>query len=167
MIFYNVIKKINSFFFYFKSDNLIKTLQRDVALLDKEKSEMRSQLIEAEQNIERLKYNTKANFEHELETYRKKYIEYELKFNDKQSESHRLQSELDHKSKRLAERESALSVLETKLAEMNDKIHRLNADCKESSNEQIELQRKLCSVLVEKEAVMKSEQLKKLCKIIH
>jgi hypothetical protein len=136
---------------------LLKAYQRDIALLDKEKSELTTQLIEAENSIEKMKYESKVDFEGELESYRKKYIEYELKFNDKLGETQRLQSALDQKARRLVERETVLNAMEAKLAEINEQNQKLNAAYKESSSEQIELQRKLCSVLVEKEAVMKGE----------
>ncbi len=136
---------------------MLKAYQRDIALLDKEKSELTTQLIEAENSIEKMKYESKVDFEGELESYRKKYIEYELKFNDKLGETQRLQSALDQKARRLVERETVLNAMEAKLAEINEQNQKLNAAYKESSSEQIELQRKLCSVLVEKEAVMKGE----------
>ncbi len=139
------------------SENLIKTYKYDLSLAEKEKSEMKRQLIEAEQAQERAKYESKAVYEQELDTYRKKYIEYELKFNEKLNETKQLEKALEDKNRKLNDREFVFTSMETKLTELSNENHKLNEVCKESSAEQIELQRKLCSVLIEKDSILKGK----------
>ncbi len=108
---------------------------------------MKAQLIEVEQTFEKFKDESEVDFEEELESYRKKYIEYELKFNDKLGETQRLQSALVQKARRLVERETVLNAMEAKLAEINEQNKKLNAECKHYSNEKNELQRKFDSFI--------------------
>jgi chromosome segregation ATPase len=137
------------------SENLIKTLKCEQALIEKEKTDLRAQLIDTEQRLECLAYKSRAEYENELDTCRKKHIEYELKFNDKLSEAQRLHTALEQKSRKLAELEQAVGALKSQLTELTAENNKLDEVCKESSNEQIELQRKLCSVLIEKDGILK------------
>jgi hypothetical protein len=96
-------------------------------------------------------------YEQELDSYRKRYIEYELKFNEKMSETKRLERALEEQTLKLNDREFVFTSMDSKLTELSNENHKLNEICKESSAEQIELQRKLCSVLIEKDALLKGK----------
>jgi hypothetical protein len=65
---------------------LIKNYEREIAQLDEEKSELTKQLKDTEMTFEKMRCESKVDFDRELDEFRKKFVEYELKLNDKLDE---------------------------------------------------------------------------------
>ena len=140
---------------FFLSEDLSKTYKCDINLLEKENSDLRTKLIEAENTHSAFESESKAKFDRELNTYRHKYHEFELKYKDKLDLSEKLESSLNQKTRLLSEVEMRLTSSESKLVNLFNEHNRLNQVCSESSAEILDLQRKLCSVLMEKDKLSK------------
>jgi chromosome segregation ATPase len=135
---------------------LIKTLKADIAELERNKSELRTELIETEQRLEQAQYDMRAQIEREVDSYRKKFVECEARLADQRDEVQRVQALLDQSTRRMADCELTARTNENQLTELANRNAKLNNALKQSKEEIVESQKKLCSLLVEKEAVMKS-----------
>jgi chromosome segregation ATPase len=85
---------------------MIQKLKTDLTLIEKKKSDLNTQLVEAQSALENFKHESSSELERQVEAYRQQRTDFEHTFKDTLSEKQRLEKELDEMVRKLAEKET-------------------------------------------------------------
>ncbi len=104
------------------SEQLLNTYKHDIQLLDKEKSELRTQLIETTNDFERFRQNSQLEFETKLKELNMKAVSYKKQYEDSLNNLEQLERKFANKERDSSKYESMISEYEHKVRNSGKKI---------------------------------------------
>lgn len=144
-----------------KYENTVQELEINIRILDDEKSELRRQMIEYENQIDELEQQFRNRFEIELDEFRQKSVEFELKYNDQVKQNQDLIHKYDKTYQAMVQSElkskETIFNLNSENAQLKQDIGKTELKLREMEKQKdkhfqegYELQKKLCDALEEK-----------------